>query len=227
MSCVLAPKFIWCKDLPTVYKDEEGESYCLFHAPAGKKGVSADEFKKAVKDKITLECGEKSSFDLSGAVFEGELSFSEFDKDNPLCDAKFSKALFVDNVDFAHVTFDGKADFSGTVFKSNAYFSKALFKGVATFEGAVFDKDVIYDKAKFLEKAYFFDTNFNGWSSFKMVEFGAELYFSWGAFIGGGNFEKAKFGGRFIFKRRMLEGDQPEGEPKRGVRAGGSVSEKK
>lgn len=214
MSCSAATRFRWCYDLPTVYRDGEGDRFCVYHAPAGHKGVGLDEFNRMVFDRVSNECESSGAVDLSGTVFEGPVSFVRFGEADPLCEVSFSGARFTGGADFSRVVFGGKADFSGAVFDEDADYTEALFTGPATFEGAVFNKDVLYESAKFQEKAHFFDTVFNGWSNFRKVEFCAELYFSWGAFTGGGDFEKAKFGGRFIFKRRMVEGG-PEGAPAR------------
>jgi hypothetical protein len=35
----MAEKYVWCSDLPVVdYKAVEGNKFCVFHAPQGKKG---------------------------------------------------------------------------------------------------------------------------------------------------------------------------------------------
>jgi len=44
MVCSIAESFEWCKDNETVYTDEEGKDYCVFHNAKGHKGVSVEKF---------------------------------------------------------------------------------------------------------------------------------------------------------------------------------------
>lgn len=61
----------WCKDEKTVYTDEAGMEYCVFHAPKGKKGVSLEAFNEMIFERIDNAISEKQSCELSGTAFEG------------------------------------------------------------------------------------------------------------------------------------------------------------
>lgn len=56
MPCCRTKKkqYQWCKPFPVVeYKDQEGNEYCVFHAPHGKKGIYPEEFNKTIFDRIS------------------------------------------------------------------------------------------------------------------------------------------------------------------------------
>lgn len=114
MPCciAIAEEVDWRKDLPVVeYKDEEGKEYCVFHTPVGKKGISAKEFNELIFERINFDIRKKQLCDLSGTIFEWDISFDKFNEDDPL-----------PPVDFTDATFNGKADFTGTAFSGEAGF---------------------------------------------------------------------------------------------------------
>ena len=94
MGCCKAEKYKWCKELDTVYTDEEGKEYCVFHAPKGHKGVSLEEFNNLVFQRIEEAKNSGQECNLSGTIFEGEIIFTHFDKENPLPDIDFSFITF-------------------------------------------------------------------------------------------------------------------------------------
>lgn len=193
----MAEEYGWCKDLPVVdYKDEEGNEYCVFHAPQGKKGVSVEEFNEEVFKRINevkrnnsipiaspsgpvlRNEKELKSCNLSGIAFEGNIDFTRF---NSLPPVDFSFAKFNGEVIFSGVTFSRKADFRSAEFSGGANFSKTTLKE-GLFSGAIFSKEVDFSGTKFVGIANFFMANFRGATYFFRATFGAKADFTGVAF---------------------------------------------
>lgn len=177
----------WCKDefengKKAVYIDETGMEYCIFHAPKGKKGVSLEEFNNRVftriSDAIKAELLPKSQqaeavkqraveygtiCNLYGIVFEGDISFSRYNKNNPLPEISFWRAQFNGNSDFSSVTFSGEADFSSAKFSEGVDFNSAKFSGKANFLGTEFifseGNQSVFTGAEFSGVQYFIAPN--------------------------------------------------------------------
>jgi len=76
MPCCKA--YRWCRDLPVVdYKDNQGNEYCLFHAPKDEKGISLEEFNEFVFKKIENEIKGNMDCDLAETIFEGDIDFKD------------------------------------------------------------------------------------------------------------------------------------------------------
>lgn len=85
MPCCKAEEYKWCKDEPVVnYKDDEGRGFCVFHAPQGKKRIPLEEFNTLVFTAIDSARETKEVCNLSGTVFEGDISFNQYGEENPL-----------------------------------------------------------------------------------------------------------------------------------------------
>ena len=134
MTCCKAEEYKWCKKLDTVYTDEEGKEYCVFHAPKGKKGVaSIEEFNDLIFTRILEARNSKGICDLSGTIFSKSIDFKQFCDKNYLSAINLSHTIFSDRVNFSriiikgdvnfkYVTFTGYANFSLTIFNGNTYF---------------------------------------------------------------------------------------------------------
>lgn len=179
MACCKAEDFKWCKDLETVYTDEEGKDYCVFHAPKGKKGVaSIEEFNDLISTRILEARNSYGICDLSGTIFSKTIDFRQFcDKDYLLPALNLSYTTFSDrvlfggvifkgNVQFDKVIFKGYASFARTIFIDNAYFEGAIFKGIANFENSKFNKEAYFMNAKFIGDAHFEAAVFDGIANF-------------------------------------------------------------
>ncbi|MDH3974363.1 MAG: pentapeptide repeat-containing protein [Deltaproteobacteria bacterium] len=193
-NCVQSKGHMWCKNLPSHYRDKEGKNYCIFHAPEGCKGdVAQDEFVGLLLRKISEDYKEGKSCNLSGTVFEWHINFKDFYGENVLHKICFSKSLFCRKADFSHVTFNGDALFSKAIFCEEADFEYARFQGSANFSGAVF-----HDKARF------FDATVEGYADFSSVTFNKTSYFSWGAFKNKVIFKNTCYKENAIFKRPVF-----------------------
>lgn len=214
MPCCKAEKYGWCKDLPIVdYKDEERREYCVFHAPKGKKEVSAPEFNRLITERINLAQRNNKSCDFSGAIFEWNVSFDQFSEGMVLPPIKFSevnfigKATFEDitfsEVDFFGVRFDDETSFYETKFSKKSDFSWARFNNEVYFGGVVFH-ETEFSKAIF-NAVVFNKATFNNEAYFDLVTFKEISYFLGRTFIKGSSFIGLNILDRIIFEDVNLE----------------------
>lgn len=178
MACCKAEKYKWCKKLDTVYTDEVGKEYCVFHAAKGHKGVSLEEFNNLVFQRIEEAKNSGQKCNLSGTIFEGEIIFTHFDKKNPLPDIDFSFITFTEDTNFSAVNFSGYADFRNTTFKSFAEFVIVTFDGKAIFINATFNKSSNFMSTIFKDRTYFDGVYFKGNVNFNSTIFGGPVSFS-------------------------------------------------
>jgi uncharacterized protein YjbI with pentapeptide repeats len=200
MPCYKAKKYKWCKDLPTIFEsmttDEEGPKlYCIFHAPQGRKGKKLEEFNELVFKRIYEAKRENKSCDLSGTIFEGNISFSLFHEDKPLPPINFKESKFYGIADFSDATFSGKANFSNTIFISRASFLRAIFNEEVDFSNAEFKEEanfsdaifkgkeatllgINFSSSKFYRKADFYRVKFEEDADFSNAEFNEKALFS-------------------------------------------------
>jgi hypothetical protein len=104
VPCCKAEKYAWCINQPTVYTDEEGKKYCVFHAPQ-EKGQTPDNFNRIVYERIQNAIDNVEYCILMGTIFPWNITFEHFKKDNP-----------VSSVDFRFTTFSGFINFDGATF---------------------------------------------------------------------------------------------------------------
>lgn len=205
MSCCYRDGKGWCKNLDRVYTDADGKDYCVFHAPQGEKRVLLEKFNERVFERIREAQRQDEPCDLSGTVFEGNITFSQFDENNPLPEIEFSKAQFKGDAEFTNVHFSDDARFFHTKFSRDAYFKAVLFSGDISFRGvqfsgnasftfAQFNKDADFESIQFGESVGFAGVCFNGNTSFDFIHIpkkGRILFQEW---MKGKNFlQKASF----------------------------------
>lgn len=204
----------WCRELPVVdYKDDDGNEYCVFHAPVGKKGVSKDEFQELVFERIqdvqkkNEEKGKSNleGCNLSGTVFEWGISFNRFRKNNPLPLINFSKAAFQGDTYFDETAFNGEAGFFRTDFSGNAYFVGAAFSCEVYFNKTNFIGDAYFIRAVFSDKVNFSGSKFDGNVSFMEATFNGEANFTLSIFNADTNFSGVAF--NKVFFRRTAFGE--------------------
>lgn len=203
MPCCKAEKYSWCKDLPVVdHGEEEENEYCIFHAPQGKKGVSVEKFNKLVFERIENAKTKGEQCDLSGTIFEGKISFGQFNKEKPLPEIDFTEAIFSREVDFTKVTFSGKTNFSRATFggtglgfpSAAADFSDAIFKSETFFTWCTFSESAYFTRATFSRKVNFIETIFSEWACFTNVKCRGMADFLVAEFRGMADFFRASFG---------------------------------
>ena len=230
MPCCKAEEFRLCKDEPTVdYTDEDGREYCVFHAPQGSKGITLREFNGLIFTAINSTRETKETCNLSGTIFEGDISFSQYGKDNPMPSvsfsdatfsgaAEFSRVHFADYVDFRNVHFSGKSIFDKTQFRKNAFFDNAKFKEDTFFNDAGFDQIVEFNKTQFSKDAYFSGTQFlakasflysifNGMANFHITQFHGRTEFVNAQFNRGAKFFLTEFEGLVYFSGAHFNGE--------------------
>jgi len=203
----------WCKDRKVVYKDGD-KHFCVFHAPEGRKGVGLDEFNKLIFSEIEKAEGENKVCDLSGTIFEGDISFSGREIKTSIL---FIKAQFSRKADFSYARFRKKsyfsmakfrkADFRNAQFSGESVFFGTEFGGEANFLRAQFSENVDFSAAKFTEDAHFTGTQFSGNTYFIVAKFMGEVYFSEARFSRDAGFRLAKFSGKAKFTGNTFEGE--------------------
>lgn len=204
LACSLTYKYLWCKGLPTAYKDAERNKFCVFHAPKGKKKViSPRAFNKLVFERIIEENTHGHACDLSGTVFEGTIDLKGFFTENPRSVVSFANATFTEDLDLSGMDFTLEADFQMATFCGAADFKRATFYSKANFEGATFQHGADFTEVEFKAGAYFFDATFLEIALFVSVKFDAEIYFSLGSFKAGANFTHTRYGSTAVFKRPL------------------------
>lgn len=179
MACCKCEEYGWNDPQSVVYTDpDDGNGYCLFHAPAAHKGMSVDEFHEQVAERIQavidLE-NEKALCDLSGAVFPGAICF---ESDSPLPKISFRVARFGGDADFGEASFEGFANFRCAVFEGGAVFLKAHFKRGVCFTATNFEKDAAFHNVCFQKNANFREASFDGYAFFHKASFGGSADFS-------------------------------------------------
>jgi uncharacterized protein YjbI with pentapeptide repeats len=194
MTCCMSKKYNWCRDLQIAYSDNDGNDYCVFHAPKGTKGnISLQSFNELVFAYINESLRSGVACDLSGTIFEGDISFTQYSDGFHLPQIKFSSAIFNGKVNFLKVIFEGNAIFNRVHFCGFTYFTAAKFTGDTWFTSATFDNDLEFSKAEFIGKAYFNDSKFNGSTTFHSTIFNDEAEFSKVTFGGKTDFTFAEF----------------------------------
>lgn len=188
MPCCMSETLGWCKDLPVEYTDGKGNGFCIFHAPQGKKGLTTDEFNKAVFLYIDEQKKKNNRCNLAGTIFDGYIDFSSYHEDNPLPSitlsrvlfpfgAAFSETVFAKSASFTGAIFSSEADFGGSIFQERASFLNAYFKDGAEFPSARFEHEAIFAKAKFSGLVRFLNTRFEGSASFNGAKLDNDCYF--------------------------------------------------
>ncbi len=168
----------WGDMEPIVYVNPATkQEYCIFHAPKEEKRKSLDsnelltleEFNAKVHARIygvikhNSECRSEKGHrtcELSDTIFPGDISFREFDKDNPLPHISFLRVTFCNVVNFWGTTFSSGAIFTSAKFVNTAFFCDAKFYGKASFAHATFEH------IEKLRGVHFNETQFNGGASF-------------------------------------------------------------
>jgi hypothetical protein len=169
----------WCENHPSVYKDNDGNSYCVFHAPSDHKDIPEEAFNALFFEHIDHCIEQNIPCNLSLAIIPGDINFGDYNDAKPLPPIDFQQAVFEGAVDFSGVTFGGKFDITRTEFL----------------------KEVSFSKADFRDEALFFDSIFNMKVDFKDVAFEKIVCISWGSFKAGADMGGTQYGGKLLLKR--------------------------
>ncbi|MBU1230251.1 MAG: pentapeptide repeat-containing protein [Proteobacteria bacterium] len=232
MPCCKCEEHKWEDPQPTVYQDDAGKAYCLFHAPLENKGISVEDFNFRVKSRIHINlqnflAGADQACLLSGTLFPGDISFRGFDQEDRLPELNLDHAQFAGEADFRSCQFIGEVTFIGAIFSkysiffaakfhSQADFSNCNFNGVVEFGNAAFESYTIFSHSHFTARAHFFHVTFNksvyfsgsqflGDTTFRLSTFNDDLTFSKAHILGKANFEKTIFLGDVDFSTLQLD----------------------
>jgi uncharacterized protein YjbI with pentapeptide repeats len=198
MSCCMAEKYNWCKQEETVFRDQEGREFCVFHAPKGHKQCSVKDFNNKVFNRIDKTIPNGRCI-LSGTVFEWEIDFSRYDEKKPLPSIDFGNSLFCQTVNFNIAKFSGITFFNDSRFEKNAFFIDAAFSVKAFFSRAMFSGEATFLCSKFSELVTFDYTTFSKEADFREAEFSGKTLFGNAEFIEKAVFSRSKFKADIFF----------------------------
>lgn len=117
----------WCQGEETLRAENTGY-YCIFHLPKGVNEKGSAVLKTRVFQRINDAKVSGKACNLSGTVFNDDISFSQFNKDGPMPEVDFSYAVFHGQADFRGVVFEGMTSFGWATVEKDAYFNSAFFK---------------------------------------------------------------------------------------------------
>jgi len=217
MPCCYEDGKGWCKDFQTVYTDEQGKNYCVFHAPQGRKGISLEAFNDLVCRRIREAQKTGRGCNLSGTILDGDISFEHFNVENPLPAINFSGVTFSGVTDFKYATFGGDAlfvnatfsgntDFKYATFSGDAFFMNAAFGGKVDFMIVTFSGDAFFRNATFTDETIFARNKFKGSANFLEVVCSGDAFFGNATFSEIANFERATFSGNAFFGNTTFNG---------------------
>lgn len=180
MGCCICEAYRWRVSPPMAADYFDGQrEYCILHAPVELKvgdGVDTRSFVQSFNETVHehIEKGVNGGHtsdgspycDLSGVVFPGHISFSQWDEAKQLPMTSFNGAEFATSADFHGVYFGDSVDFSNTTFTSKCYFMRTKFL-----------KNAMFNNCKFLKDVNFSNACFNGEVSFNYSEFSKGAYF--------------------------------------------------
>ena len=173
----------WCERHPDVYKDNDGNQYCVFHAPSGEKGIEDTLFIDLLFDEIDHGTSKEEPCSLVKAIIPCDVNFSRYDSSHPFPALNLREAVFEGAVDFSNVIFSGMVDLTRTEFMKEVSFSCADFK----------------------DEAIFFDSIFHEKVDLKNVTFEKIVCISWGSFLAGADMGGSSYGGKLLLKRPNIE----------------------
>ena len=204
MRCCVAEKHKnWCNDVE-ILVEHEGQTYCIFHAPMECEEKLERWDNELVFSRIEGAKRASKECNLAGTIFPQEITFEQFDENNPLPATNFSKAAFSEIVNFIYAAFSKSADFENAVFSEVANFEHAVFSEVANFEHATFSETANFEGATFSEIVHFDNAAFSGIADFKETKFSEVTNFDGATFSENTHFDTANFYGTAHFDKAIF-----------------------
>ncbi|MEV6102759.1 pentapeptide repeat-containing protein [Nocardia sp. NPDC051981] len=151
----------------------------------------------------SAECSwSTSDFDFRTAHLENvDFNHAEFSGK-----ARFAGATFSGAASFEDATFSGVADFAGATFSSRSWFARATFSSGADFAGATFSESADFNRAIFSHLAWLEGTIFSDDVDFSEVTFSFSSMFARATFSGSTDFMRATFCGITRFNLATFSG---------------------
>jgi len=72
-NCCKADQYKWCERHDVKYQDDDGNHYCIFHAPKELLNISINDFNQQVITEIDQQKKFNNRCDLSGTIFKGDI----------------------------------------------------------------------------------------------------------------------------------------------------------
>ena len=205
MACHIGKDYRnWCKDTPLGYRDDNGNHYCDFHAPVGKKIADKEGFDQLVRDRDISFSNSKLLCDMSGTIFEWKVNFTSSSKEKSLHHLYFNNCIFEQDAIFMSAIFAGKTNFRGAIFKKEADFNDVVFEENVSFMDAEFHGKADFFQASFLKAVLFNNTEFNSETRFMNSKFEDSADFNNGVFNYTTDFKEAVFNGNVVFDEALF-----------------------
>lgn len=140
MACCKAIEFGgWCLTENTVWTDEDGNEYCVYHAPKDKKGISSERFNNLIFDKLDED---KSLINLTGTIFPDRIHISN----KTLPRVVLSYSYFHGELVLSALRFKDRFEFN------NCYFDKNVRLHAVTFEESMASQSCYFHSSLFIKE---------------------------------------------------------------------------
>lgn len=207
MACCKAVEYSWCEKEDTI-KCRDGNDYCIFHAPAGEKGVPENNYNVELSRKIINHHKKDDYCNLSGTIFEWDINFLILEKKEFPININFDSVVFHGKVNIDGSTF-GNMWFRNTTFYKNVLMKNSTF-GKTSFFSTKFYNDLYFNEVYFLENVSFSDSllnrgmiiecTFKGLVKFFDVDFEKDITFFDSTFEKEADFRQVRFHGSAGFE---------------------------
>lgn len=215
MSCCVGHQHSdWCKDYPIVYVDEEGNEYCIFHAPADKKfmelngkKIDSIDFNKEVHNRIAYcifkdeeywkEVASQQSTTKNDENIARYSVQSETKQQSKEDDKQTGSENWNPISNLSGTIFPWEIDFSKYHFEScgipSTSFEDCLFKKDVNFSGLFCQNDLSFEGSKFKGKLSFYGSKIDGDLWFSNCIFHEYVDFTHCFFLGETRFTTSQF----------------------------------
>lgn len=206
MACCKCEEHKWEDPQKTVYIDENGNEFCVFHAPEGHKGICSEEFNEIIFARIKTHSIKEFGYSckLAGTIFPRYISFSLLNDCDKLSAIDFDSCIFCETMALDSVVFDGEILFSNSIFQNNVILNFSKISSISFHRAHINGK--LYCEKSEIFIASFSSSKFTGEVNFINTKFLMEIYFSNSDFISGGSFRNVKFSDEVHFDKVIFRG---------------------
>lgn len=185
MACCKCIEHRWDDPQDVVYRDQEGNEYCVFHAPAEHKGMPVDDFHALISERIqaTIDLEDaKAVCNLRGTVFPKSVCFaSEADLPKLILDS----GCFAGDVILISNRISGMLSLMSVHIEGVLKMSKVHICGVLRAIGAVLNSRVFFADVHVDGDVDFWNIESNGLFSLEKMTCDGVLFFGGGRCLKG------------------------------------------
>lgn len=155
MGCCVGAKYDnWCDGEEIVYRDDDDNGYCIFHAPAEYKEMPYTKFNNKVRDLLRKKFNQEK-IDLRGIIFPDSVKFSDTNLTNDFRDKTkhpsldFSHSVFGKDLFLLNVDLYGEINLSNCTFNGRTKIFKAYFERKLLLNNSIFYSDITINDSDF------------------------------------------------------------------------------